>query len=215
MAPTKGTWDYVSRNGLGGLTGGARERWEREESAGGTGEGEREGEGEEESPGREIDAFVRGRWRVEEGWETAWCVSLSCFLFGFPFLLPRSTLRRHGLLTRTHSTSTASPLPPFHRRADPLSRPPSSLPLFSSSLTLSLLHHHRRRSIAGSPTPPGFNPFPVLHTSTSSRGRRREMKRSGDLLRLRLRKAGRGSIRGGRWGGGWTRVESSRVGTVE
>ncbi|GAA5874749.1 hypothetical protein JCM8547_005201 [Rhodosporidiobolus lusitaniae] len=70
VAPTKGTWDWVSRNGLGGLTGRARERWEARKG------GER-GEqgvcmGGEEGPEREIEAFVKVRWREEDGWETAW-----------------------------------------------------------------------------------------------------------------------------------------------
>ncbi|GAA5906288.1 hypothetical protein JCM6882_002693 [Rhodosporidiobolus microsporus] len=87
VAPTKGTWDWVSRNGLSGLTGRAEGRWRDIKlrrslsGSGDPGEGEGEqggGEGAEQEyeetdgPEREIAAFVRGRWRAEEGWETAW-----------------------------------------------------------------------------------------------------------------------------------------------
>ncbi|GAA5985417.1 hypothetical protein JCM10908_006967 [Rhodotorula pacifica] len=81
IAPTKGTWDWVSRNGLGGLTGAAAERFRArygegigavrdEEDVARAAEGD--GYREEEGPEREIRAFVEKRWRVEEGWETAW-----------------------------------------------------------------------------------------------------------------------------------------------
>ncbi|BGP27781.1 hypothetical protein Rt10032_c13g5125 [Rhodotorula toruloides] len=89
VAPTKGTWDHVSRNGLGGLTGRAEEWWrarmrekerERTEREGGMEEGEndqvgarRSGEYDESGgPEKEIRAFVLKRWKVEDGWETAW-----------------------------------------------------------------------------------------------------------------------------------------------
>ncbi|BGP51842.1 hypothetical protein JCM10450v2_007798 [Rhodotorula kratochvilovae] len=69
VAPTKGTWDHVSARGLGGLTGAAEGRWRARRGAGAGGEGrEKEGSG----PEREIRAFVERRWRVEDGWETAW-----------------------------------------------------------------------------------------------------------------------------------------------
>ncbi|BGP20304.1 hypothetical protein JCM10213_002067 [Rhodosporidiobolus nylandii] len=76
VAPTKGTWDYVSRNGLSGLTGEAERRWrERQQKARGQ-DGEAGGAGaedeEEDGPEREVAAFVRSRWREEDGWETAW-----------------------------------------------------------------------------------------------------------------------------------------------
>ncbi|GAA6034772.1 hypothetical protein JCM8097_001162 [Rhodosporidiobolus ruineniae] len=76
VAPTKGTWDWVSRNGLGGLTGAAERRWRKRRAAQGA-DGEEDGEEEEEyredeGPEREIKAFVEGRWPESEGWETAW-----------------------------------------------------------------------------------------------------------------------------------------------
>ncbi|GAA5820650.1 hypothetical protein JCM10212_004318 [Sporobolomyces blumeae] len=47
-----------------------------DERGGGRGRDERGLEGtaerQEDGPGREIDAFVRDRWKVEDGWETAW-----------------------------------------------------------------------------------------------------------------------------------------------
>ncbi|GAA6054672.1 hypothetical protein JCM3770_006380 [Rhodotorula araucariae] len=67
VAPTKGSWDAVSARGLGGLTGAAEKRWRARAGHGPLGKGEHE-----EGPEREIRAFVERRWRVEDGWETAW-----------------------------------------------------------------------------------------------------------------------------------------------
>lgn len=100
VAPTKGTWDWVSRNGLGGLTGQAAERYRarygvvhrrdgtptvleadlRDDSIAGRGVAESGDGGEyrdEEGPEREIRAFVEKKWPVRDGWETAWCVLAS------------------------------------------------------------------------------------------------------------------------------------------
>lgn len=92
VAPTKGSWDFVCRNGLGGLTGRAEEWWrvrrrekERQRGVqddGGMGAGENDQQGarrseeydEKQGPEKEIRAFVLKKWRVEDGWETAWCV---------------------------------------------------------------------------------------------------------------------------------------------
>ncbi|KAJ8291676.1 Vacuolar protein sorting-associated protein 45 [Rhodotorula toruloides] len=90
VAPTKGSWDFVCRNGLGGLTGRAEEWWrvrrrekERQRGVqddGGMGAGENDQQGarrseeydENQGPEKEIRAFVLKKWRVEDGWETAW-----------------------------------------------------------------------------------------------------------------------------------------------
>ncbi|BGO95773.1 hypothetical protein NBRC10512_001610 [Rhodotorula toruloides] len=90
VAPTKGSWDFVCRNGLGGLTGRAEEWWrvrrrekERQRGVqddGGMGAGENDQQGarrseeydEKQGPEKEIRAFVLKKWRVEDGWETAW-----------------------------------------------------------------------------------------------------------------------------------------------
>ncbi|GAA6013490.1 hypothetical protein JCM10207_008868 [Rhodosporidiobolus poonsookiae] len=73
VAPTKGTWDHVSRMGLSGLTGQAERRWRERARAEGREDPGAAAEGEEvEGPEREIDAFVRARWREEDGWETLW-----------------------------------------------------------------------------------------------------------------------------------------------
>lgn len=81
VAPTKGTWDWVSRNGLGGLTGQAADRFrarygEGEESSSPERRADQQYR-EEEGPEREIRAFVEKRWRIDDGWETAWYVEES------------------------------------------------------------------------------------------------------------------------------------------
>ncbi|GAA5982760.1 hypothetical protein JCM11641_007779 [Rhodosporidiobolus odoratus] len=92
VMPTKGTWDWVSKNGLSGLTGQAEERWREKrkreraftlengaeddnmwvESAEAEAQTDVGVEVQEEGPEREIEGFVKGRWKVEDGWETAW-----------------------------------------------------------------------------------------------------------------------------------------------
>lgn len=82
LAPTKGTWDWVSRNGLGGLTGQAAERFRARSGQDSATNPDSATTAttlyrEDEGPEREIRAFVEQRWRVEDGWETAWCVDAS------------------------------------------------------------------------------------------------------------------------------------------
>ena len=80
VAPTKGTWDWVSRNGLGGLTGQAADRFRArygEEDSWVLEQGAEQPYREEEGPEREIRAFVEKRWRIDDGWETAWYVEES------------------------------------------------------------------------------------------------------------------------------------------
>lgn len=55
--PKRTTWSEIAAKGLSGFIGGT---------------GEYRGFGGDSEAGREIAAFTAARWKVEDGWETAW-----------------------------------------------------------------------------------------------------------------------------------------------
>ncbi|GAA5912658.1 uncharacterized protein JCM6883_005343 [Sporobolomyces salmoneus] len=77
----KMTWEFVQENGLSGLTGiepsrtRSRPRSDEANGASTLSPDEEEKVNNTQTlrgPGREIEKFVRNRWRVEEGFQTAW-----------------------------------------------------------------------------------------------------------------------------------------------
>lgn len=57
IQPKRTTWEEIAAKGLSGFIGGS---------------GEYSGFGGDSEAGQEIATFTAARWRVEDGWETAW-----------------------------------------------------------------------------------------------------------------------------------------------
>lgn len=62
---------------------------------------------QEEGPEREIEGFVKGRWKVEDGWETAWSVSLPLLISLLPIPLRLPCL--HGYSDPAAASCRAAP----------------------------------------------------------------------------------------------------------